>query len=305
MGNVNYKNLKKANQSGFSLIELSFALIILGLILATFFSFYRPYVEQQKFEKTQKTVANAATEIRAYLDLNGHFPCPASMTADRTDTINYGYERNCSDTTTVAVNTCAAGNDYCVKESPRLFFDGVPGGDLRRVRVGALPFRTLNITEDESYDRYGSRLYYAVTESLARSSSEYNIDNGAISIVDTRGVELFDTNNDVVETGQTGLPEFIVFSVGPDREGGFTMNGNEISPCPTLNLAHYNDAYNCHRGAAMIARFVSKGAADGSQDIAMDDIMNLDAPQQSRTYGFRAGNAERTMTNPVGEDDND
>src|SRR5687768_6446870 len=69
--------------SGFTLIEISIALIIIGLLMSSAFSMIMISSKGKMYSRTQDNLQNAEKALKAYLDMNGHYPCPASRLAER------------------------------------------------------------------------------------------------------------------------------------------------------------------------------------------------------------------------------
>src|SRR5690606_26529289 len=87
-----------------------------------------------------------------------------------------------------------------------------------RVVRGMVPFHALNLQESYAYDGYGSRIHYVVTASQT-SADNFLREGGAVSVIDSSGA---------AGTAQTQTNHFLVFSVGPDRAGGYSRDGREM-----------------------------------------------------------------------------
>jgi len=195
---VKKTNLIK-NVSGFTLIEIGIALIILGLIFAPAAAYYQQYRIKQDFEVTNERLIGIQNKLGGFKSKFGRYPCPASLTAAPGDA-GYGIE-DCSNTT---VGTCAAG--VCLYNNP------VPA---QNVFVGALPFKNLDLEEREAYDRYSERFVYAVT-SVLTSAATYSNNIGGIDVQDGSG-------NSVITPANSG--QFLILSHGLNRFGGVSRDG--------------------------------------------------------------------------------
>ncbi|MCF8496229.1 MAG: type II secretion system GspH family protein, partial [Alphaproteobacteria bacterium] len=142
---------------GFTLIEMSMVIVILGMAAAGVSQLAGLYFKNQDFKRTETNIHVISSAIGNFRSLHGRYPCPASITEERSD-IEYGRE-NCGDLSSTAPGSCIDG--ICVEESLRTmtylnqftreFVTGKP-----RVRVGFIPFRQLNLDEEEVYDAYGN-----------------------------------------------------------------------------------------------------------------------------------------------------
>lgn len=228
----------KHTRSGYTLVEMAIALLIIGFFLAGAIQIYAQYRNSQITEKTQTSISRAATAIFEFKNANGRFPCPSPIKEGR-NSPNYGHETDCSDPnigTASVVNPgeCLNGtigpNNYdgiCIEASNRSI-----SGVNPRVRMGAIPFRELQIDEEDTMDGYGSRLVYVVTEDMAVAST----------FKDSRaGIELRDGNGTVLSGGDQSVA-FMVISPGPNMNGAVSREGT-VKACD--NAANMLDAENC------------------------------------------------------------
>ncbi len=195
-----------ACEKGMSLVAISLIIVIMGSFLTAGSKLYDVWNSYSAAAETDEKLDYVQGAMQQYLARNGRYPCPASLTA-AIDTGGYGVEAaNC------------AGLASAV------------GRDARIVRTGAVPVRTLGIADKYSYDSYGHRLVYAVTEeytaTAAAGGAPVGQDNGAIAIVDAAGNNATSTRGNIVK---------IVYSMGRDRNGAFTVDGQNPQACdPTL-----------------------------------------------------------------------
>lgn len=213
-------------QSGFTLIELSIVIMIMGVLLAGFLKLMSVQIMEQKQEVMALTYDTVQEGLRAFIftdpdptdlddtDTHGRYPCPASPIASP-DSADYGTElRN------------EAGQ--CVAESGVIV---VPGTDSRPVYIGSLPFRTMQISSSHAIDVHGNRLSYAVSGDLALENALLESSPvGAITLQRASGPD-----DDRVH--------FAIVSHGDDGAGSYTKQGvlNGIS-CQTGKTA---DSENC------------------------------------------------------------
>jgi len=67
---------------GFSLIEISLVLIILGLALGAGLQALGPQLEQRRYSQTQQQLQTASDALWGFFAINGRLPCPASMASN-------------------------------------------------------------------------------------------------------------------------------------------------------------------------------------------------------------------------------
>ena len=169
------KNL--TSQSGFTLVEMAISIMIIGLILGAGAGLYSQYITQKAIDTTSANIVSATNQLEEFQARWGRLPCPAPLNVARTDA-TYGTE-NCA-AVAAGAGTCVGG--ICVERSVRT--DAGLTGDERLVLVGAIPFRTIQVEEDKTFDGYNDRMVYAVSYA-AINDTTYNNHKGAISIVDS------------------------------------------------------------------------------------------------------------------------
>lgn len=117
------------NESGFTLIEMGVVIVIMGLIVGSFFSFYSTNDRQQRYELTQQRLDRISRALSDFASLNGFLPCAAP--ADP------------------GINPLGQARAAC----------NTPGQ-----RDGIVPFRELGLSQDDVTDGFGNPISYTVTE---------------------------------------------------------------------------------------------------------------------------------------------
>ncbi len=248
------KNMK--NSKGFSLLEMAAVLMIAGLIITPAITLYHQNQIEEDWEQTEDNVDTVLSAIGGFRAVYGRYPCPAEMTAAPGDN-EYGHESDCNAT---------PGDGNCV--------DGICESDSvllgQSVIKGSIPFKTLNILESQSYDKYNNRLTYAVTKDMA-SANSFTLSGGGITVQDKVGNHLIDPPN---------TAHFIVISHGQNQSGGFTKSGLEKVAC---NDSSIEEQENCDNDSAFIS-----GEIDDVYDDRTDyfSAVNLSEWQRSEALGF-------------------
>lgn len=224
--------VKSKNKSrGFTLIEMCISMLIIGLLIAPVVTAYNIYEQNRKIEKTASALDRAATNLEGYLAAFGRYPCPASLTVAPGD-VGYGLEArdasgNCEFAPAVpgiiqTTNTAAA----------------TPNQD---VLIGALPFKTLNLQEDDTYDGYMMRLTYAVSD-IQTDSTTFQSGGGRIDIHKLRDSD----NTPVSMLSNPNTADYVVVSYGRQNAGGYSLHGVLVDNCTNaLTL----DQENCDNDA--------------------------------------------------------
>lgn len=114
---------------GYSLLEASFGLIILGLITATLIPTIQNFKRAQHQKKTDQRSASIKERLEGYYQNKKSFPCPASPAAANTDA--WGY----------AAPSCSRSHDAA---------------------IGLVPFKTLGLLERDAQDGFGHPFTYVI-----------------------------------------------------------------------------------------------------------------------------------------------
>lgn len=226
------QNLNCGMRAGYTLVELAVVLLIAGMFVASGLQVLKLYNKQKAFQTTDSNMSEIVNQIHAYLEANGHYPCPARLDVPRTDS-EYGMEGDCDDTS-VAIGTCADG--ICVEESVSqidLDNDGTVDA-FARVRRGAVPFRVLSLKgnpEAAAYDGFGRRIEYVVTERLASATllADFDPADGGISVVDS-------DDNPVIPD----MTHMLLMSRGENGVAAWSRDGVQLSGCPATGKENEN-----------------------------------------------------------------
>lgn len=230
---------------GFSLIELSLLLLIVGVLMGGVLQVAHIQRIQAQTNEDNSRLFQVADSIANFISENGRYPCPSTID-DELDSDEFGEETDCADDSVAIDNGLTDG--YFVTSN-------TVSGDVYRVRIGAVPYKALKIERANSYDSYNNRLLYAVTEVQAgvdpiggAPTFDPNFD-GAVEVL-----SVDDDGNDVIENAS-----MVFLSLGKNSAGGYTAFGVERGEaCDTDNASM--DIENCD----MDARFLSKARAQSA-----------------------------------------
>jgi hypothetical protein len=265
------------NPDGYNLIQLAIAMLVIGLMVAPFVNLYTVRMKFNQVQTSYSNVETALNAIQTYKKVYGVYPCPAPLNIPRTDPA-YGHmvdetvdPLSCRDTAikAIAPGTCGAAGarSVCVEEAiggRKTFLAAKSPPVGARVIVGAIPFRLLQVDEEKTVDGYGSKLVYAVTESMTDSNA-FNEKNGAISVRDEQNKTLVDPD---------GSAAFMIISHGPDKVGGYSLYSGLQQPC----VGAGKDLENCNIGFQTTAAsspdsiYISAYESDGVGTNHYDDI---------------------------------
>jgi len=172
-----------STQHGFTLLELSIAMAVIGVVVAGGLSMSTSLVDQQAHVQTENQMDEIDKAISAYVASgNAKLPCPADPTIKAGDS-NFGVAGNCTATGGVTISN--------------------------NVAIGMVPVRTLGLRDRFAADEYGNRYTYAVSVNHTTTADDFKNTNGRIVI--------HDNNGEVVVNDAS----YIVVSHGGDSKGAY------------------------------------------------------------------------------------
>jgi prepilin-type N-terminal cleavage/methylation domain-containing protein len=194
---------------GFTLMELSVVLIIIGLVTAIGVSAGIGTLESAKRSQTDSKLNVIENALMTFRINNNRLPCPGNLALTHKDT-GYGQE--------------ASGPGVCA---------GTNFGKAGEVVEGAVPTRALNIPDDFMFDGWGRKINYAV-DSNATDIEAFN----AIAIPESCGIQV----NDGAGIPRSSGAIYALVSFGTNGHGGYLHNGSRMST-GTMNA---DVLTNCH-----------------------------------------------------------
>ncbi len=208
---------------GFSLIEMSILLAVIGMLTVTLLTSGLIGREKYRLTETEEKLEKIQAAIQVYYNRNGYLPCPAVRT-EASSTATLGLESNCSAAAVAGVTDV-------------LPTGGVNGND--DIRIGAVPTRTLLLPDTYLYDEWGNRFSYVVIKKLAISQGDFQsystaLTNGVIKILDETGAP-----NSISMADVNG---YLLLSHGADRKGAYSKQGTVAKAC---NATTDIDYLNC------------------------------------------------------------
>ncbi len=234
--------IRAQNTAGFTLVEAAIVLVIAGLVMTMLFNTLEIYTKNTRLSNTREKLEAVNQQLQLFLEQNGRFPCPASLT-DAFDSTTYGFETasNCSTGAVTAGTFRTTGT----------------GG--RTIRMGMVPVRTLNLPDEFALDAWNNRIVYTVTEILASDPNDFDHTQGAISVVDGAG-------NNILPAA--GIGHYVLVSSGREDTGGFSAGGGQIGDCTTVNNL---DQENCNRDSIYRKTLLTSDAINNAS--AFDDLV--------------------------------
>jgi len=171
------------NNKGFTLLEISIVLAIMGILMVGFLQGNLALLKKNRITGTKKKMAVIEKALMNHLLLNGNLPCPAGLTVLEGNA-SFGVE----ETTCAGTGIFTSGN-----------FIG-----------GAIPTATLNLNNEMMRDEWGNRFSYVVNINYTGAGTGFRLQNptaNAITVY-TEGVSNAITTKavySIVSHGENGL----------------------------------------------------------------------------------------------------
>jgi prepilin-type N-terminal cleavage/methylation domain-containing protein len=277
---MQHRFCKRTRKSGFTLVELSIVLVILGIVLAGGLVVGTSVVDRQAIISTNSQMDEVTTALKAYYAINNRLPCVAPLTT-AVGAAGFGTEitpgaATCSTNTTVPAGTYR-----------------VAGTGARQVRIGAVPVRTLGMRDRYIADEFGNRYLYAVTE-LHTASAGFTANDGAIIVQDNNGTAIVSNSS------------YILVSHGPDGKGAYRFQtGAASATACTANAATPLDSTNCavdSPASSVDATFRDARFNNGSQVASFFDDFTRWQQKALLVAGASATGAAGNLWNNTGDD---
>lgn len=101
------------HESGYTLVELSIVIIIVGLLTAGGLAVGASMVERAAYIDTQKLLKQLQRSVKDYYIVNGHLPCVASL-QDAPGTTDFGVANpDCASSASTPAGTFRTGTPPC------------------------------------------------------------------------------------------------------------------------------------------------------------------------------------------------
>lgn len=213
------------NTRGFALIVLAVILAVAGILMINLMTSPPDKELRQTIATKNKKIDRVRDAFIVYYNQNNAFPCPASRTLPATDT-KFGKDYAMADGGTTCNAPCTAG-------SPVSAVNGAAGAGVQcatdysasvPVKIGAVPTRSLGLSDEYGLDEWGNRLTYAVDTGGGTNVTLYKADG-------VTKVPVTDIN---LAPGTAGAVSFVVASHGKDGLGAYTKSGTlNAAQCPS------------------------------------------------------------------------
>jgi prepilin-type N-terminal cleavage/methylation domain-containing protein len=218
------KPVPVAAQRGFTLLELSIVLVLIGVILAGALVTFTGSLQASQYNATVTKMDDIEKALLNYAIANNRIPCPTDLTLT-TASVNYGMEAGASAGGT-ATGECVTGM------TPAANSKSVSGAE-----EGGVPTRALQLTDDYMYDGWGRKFRYAVDPTMTKASA-LPYPAGGLCSASTTAI----TVNDASGAARTTAGIYALISHGANGHGAYTSNGVVLN----AGSVNANEQTNCH-----------------------------------------------------------
>ncbi|MEZ5690779.1 MAG: type II secretion system protein [Rickettsiales bacterium] len=214
---------------GFSLLELSIVLLILGLMIGGIMSVLTQETRQRKQDDFTRKMTAIEDALAAFVKKNKALPCPADATYLVTNQY-FGVEGG-----TTGAGSCVNGATYDGNGN-RTADTTPPTANFISGNVvgGVVPVRSLGLADEYAFDPWGGRFSYHVdrrfTATNAFDTYQLNNSTGGITVNDTAG------------NTRSANAIAVVISHGENGHGAFQLSGVR----KTAGSTNSNEQTNCH-----------------------------------------------------------
>jgi len=205
---------------GFTLIEISVVLVIIGVLIAFTASGITPVLQSSKVSQTNQKLDRIELGLLAYVMQNGCLPCPADGTIGSAAVTGGGVLTN-------AGWSVSSATAYYGPNGPTNQPCAAPTGTGCLHTIGVVPWNTLALRDSDSVDPWQDRISYAVTSALTVTAGTSM--TRALPASYPAGT-LYVNNNS--GTQQTSTAAYVLISHGSDRSAAYAALNGALIPDP-------------------------------------------------------------------------
>ncbi len=256
-------------------MEVAMIVMMLGLLMASFLAGFRVYQAQRGEQMTTRSFDEIEEAIAGYVAKNGRYPVPMAIRVPNDDPA-YGYSGT-------------QFNGACPDAHDKVCRTNSPLAPSKKVLIGAVPFKELNIAEPFVYDAFKRRITYVVGEDLTVAGG-----NIPANYVICARKQTYSPTYNVESCATATLQDIALISHGLDGTGAYTASGKLYRACSSGGTQDEN----CDFDGDIIDATASKAAGSGAQ--RNDDRISFDMKLNPNLWLQQAGGIFNTTELQVG-----
>lgn len=259
---------------GFTLIELTIVVAILGLLMGMGITYYNSVDYERRVNLTNARMDVIEDALWKYRRANDKLPYPARF-SNPPSNANFGV----ADSATQDYNAAASGSNHL---------------------GGMVPTRTLGLPDEYALDGWGRKIEYVVDDRYVAASAftNQNFTSTTTNIVVARDSS---GTPEITQSGQRAV--YVLISLGKNGHGAYLANGTQAATETTTSA---NELANCRcqsngtRNAATVVTYVQRPPNfDYSSNYTnyFDDILRFKT--RKSLYGGNAGGESYTESTTI------
>ncbi len=245
----------KADEKGFSLMEISIVLVVLGLMVGGIASALTQDLRRTKQINLKNKMDAIEQALGAFVKKNNRLPCPADATYTITN-VRFGFEGSTAGTSCITGATYDGNGNRSANPTPSTanFYISTFAG-------GVVPVRTLGLADEYAFDSWGGRFSYVVDTTMTATDSftSYFLNYPFASKISV---------NDISGSTNTTIALAVVLSHGANGHGAFQLNGTRKN----AGITNTNELTNCHCDNTGTAGVFSNSFVSGRNTASSTDL---------------------------------
>ncbi|MCB1651814.1 MAG: hypothetical protein KDI46_07165 [Alphaproteobacteria bacterium] len=284
--------MNKVNkQDGFTLIDVTIMLLVIGFIVAPMIQVYHQWQQRNERSSTLGKIQAIEQATQEFYFANKYYPCPADPRLGPGNA-NFGIEARLPPVAPATLGNCA---------NP-VMGPGAPDAVL----YGSIPFATLGLDEKTGLDAWNNKMAYAVSP-LQTHDTTYTANGGVIRVnhpfITGPDPNTGENSKQANPSPNAANIHLIIFSYGETGAGAYTYGGAQPVPCPNgpaPGTGPEGDAENCDGDDTF--RFAQHLYNTNAVPDFYDDLMYADetAWTQEPNTAWVAGNNPGQLGSDIG-----
>ncbi|HEU5046857.1 MAG TPA: prepilin-type N-terminal cleavage/methylation domain-containing protein [Rickettsiales bacterium] len=270
-------------RSAFTLLELSVVVMVLALLAAAALRYASAISDTNKMNALNASLDTIEATLLNYRIAYGTLPCPADLTVAENSS-SFGVQ-----TDTLADGNCTGYNFINSAADP----DG-DATTVSQVVAGALPTKTLGMSDKYAYDPWGRKLLYVIDKRMTATGAFLTYPVTTSGTGTPGAIEIKYSTSDSLANALTSSAVYAIVAFGKDGHGSWVRN---ISSSITLatryssGSTNTDEQKNCHCNSSATATtfdriFIQKtqtNSSSGTLTAGFDDVVRYKTRSEMAT----------------------